>query len=58
MATVKVDYNKTTGEYFAHCGGHYIKSETYGKVAQLVQRNGDKPKATYRAQKAHQASIN
>lgn len=57
MATVKVGYNKHTGEYFAHCGGHYIKSETYGKVAELVQRNGDKPKATFKAQKAHKDSI-
>jgi len=53
MATIKVDYDKNTGNYFAYAGTHYIKGPDYGPVCREVNRLKMTAKPTARARKAH-----
>jgi hypothetical protein len=57
MATVKVEYNKNTNEYFAHVNGQYVHGPDLGKVCELVQRCGGRPKTSMKAGRAHENKL-
>jgi len=57
MATIRVEYDKNTGNYFAYAGGHYIKGPDYGPVCHQVNRLGHTAKPTGKAIKAKKKQI-